>query len=571
MSFYDDASIVLIPSGYKTSKLYSQKPTDGSGDLTFTRTGSTATRVNESGLIERCRTNQFSYSQSFGNATWLTIGTTKVSTNNIDPNGGTTAANITWASGGTKYFYQEIGSPNITTISFWVKSNGANNKFRFFGNGLNAFSNDITATTTWTKYTFTYSGNTNIGAGIAHASDNSAGDILVAFAQIESGDIATDYIPTTSAAVTVGPVANLPRLDYTGGGCPKLLMEPTRTNLALYSQQFDNVAWTKENCTISKNTLLSLDNYINADKFTDSSGTSQKVVYQIFTLGIGNPYTFSVFVKKAEYSYVFLRFGGVTGNPYVIYNLNTQSIISQTGLTSTSITSFANDWFRITITTTTTTNTLAPVISFIPSTGYTLNASNIPEYSGTGTNGGYLYGAQLEAGSYATSYIPTFNASVTRNADQSITASIPALIGQTEGTFFIEFERTSLSASSYFTLTNANGLNANSYQNSIYIFQIANNVFVTDVYLNNSLQSGFSSSALSIGTHKIAIAYKQNDFALYIDGVLIGTDTSGNVPALNYLTLGGAADPGQTLQNIKQALIFKTRLSNSDLATLTTL
>jgi hypothetical protein len=57
MSFYDDASLVVIPSGFKTSKVYAEKPTDGSGDLSFTRTGDTATRVGPDGLIQKVRTN----------------------------------------------------------------------------------------------------------------------------------------------------------------------------------------------------------------------------------------------------------------------------------------------------------------------------------------------------------------------------------------------------------------------------------------------------------------------------------------------------------------------------------
>jgi hypothetical protein len=57
MSYFDDASLVMIPSGYKTSKVYSVKPTDGTGDLAFTRSNDTATRVGPDGLIEKVRTN----------------------------------------------------------------------------------------------------------------------------------------------------------------------------------------------------------------------------------------------------------------------------------------------------------------------------------------------------------------------------------------------------------------------------------------------------------------------------------------------------------------------------------
>ena len=79
-SFYDDASLVVIPSGYQTSKVYAEKPTDGSGDLTFTRTGDTATRVNSAGLIEKVRTNLVLQSQTFDNASWTKDGATVTET-----------------------------------------------------------------------------------------------------------------------------------------------------------------------------------------------------------------------------------------------------------------------------------------------------------------------------------------------------------------------------------------------------------------------------------------------------------------------------------------------------------
>ena len=72
-SFYEDASLVMIPSGYKTSKVYSAKPTDGAGDLTFTRSNDTATRVNSAGLIEKVRTNLILQSNSFSDAAWVKL------------------------------------------------------------------------------------------------------------------------------------------------------------------------------------------------------------------------------------------------------------------------------------------------------------------------------------------------------------------------------------------------------------------------------------------------------------------------------------------------------------------
>ena len=93
MSYFDDASLVLIPSGYKNQKIYSVKPTDGTGDLTFTR-ASDATRVASNGLIEKVRTNLVLQSQTFDNASWTktTDGQVTITANAaVAPDGTTTA------------------------------------------------------------------------------------------------------------------------------------------------------------------------------------------------------------------------------------------------------------------------------------------------------------------------------------------------------------------------------------------------------------------------------------------------------------------------------------------------
>jgi hypothetical protein len=192
-------------------------------------------------------------------------------------------------------------------------------------------------------------------------------------------------------------------------------------------------------------------------------------------------------------------------------------------------------------------------------------------YTGDDISGVIIWGTQVEAGAYPTSYIPTTSAAVTRLADVALTASVPSLIGQTEGTLFIEFERINLFAGSWFILSNLAGTTANSYFDSIYFFQLPNGIFVVEAYISNVQQFAFSGAGLSISKHKIAIGYKANDFVLYIDGVQIGTDTSGSVPAMNFLTIGGGADGGAQSQNVNIAAVYPTRLSNAELQSLTTL
>jgi hypothetical protein len=117
----------------------------------------------------------------------------------------------------------------------------------------------------------------------------------------------------------------------------------------------------------------------------------------------------------------------------------------------------------------------------------------------------------------------------------------------------------------------ANSVGANAYANSIYFYQLANNVFVCESYIGGVQQFAFSTTALSNGRHKLAIAYKQNDFALYIDGQLIGTDTSGNIPTMSAFEINGADVSNLSYADVNAVALWKTRLTNTQLAQLTTI
>jgi hypothetical protein len=104
MSFFSEASLAMIPSGYKTSKVYSALPITGDGDLTFSRSNDTATRVGPDGLIEKVRTNLQTYSQDFSNAVWVKSAGATLTHSQTDPNGGTTASRLQMPSGTSNYF-----------------------------------------------------------------------------------------------------------------------------------------------------------------------------------------------------------------------------------------------------------------------------------------------------------------------------------------------------------------------------------------------------------------------------------------------------------------------------------
>jgi hypothetical protein len=173
-----------------------------------------------------------------------------------------------------------------------------------------------------------------------------------------------------------------------------------------------------------------------------------------------------------------------------------------------------------------------------------------------------VYGMQIEQASYSSSLIPTYGASATRTADAASKTGISSLIGQTAGTIYIEVN-TNQHISELSDDTSANRI-----------------VFYTDGsdYLRNLIRaSGSTSSNIQTNTtiqagDKIALAYANNDAVIYKNGVQIGSDTSVTIPATSKINVGSDYNESlNTTNSVNQALLFKTRLSNSDLATLTSL
>jgi hypothetical protein len=546
--------------------------------------------VASNGLIEKVRTNSILQSEAF-NTTWVPASVSVTPNTTANPlNGALTADTIT-LTGATapKYITQPIIYGGSTTTSVYLKA-GTHQFVQICLGTDPAPSANFDLVNGTASATNSTASIVSVGGGFFRcsmaatsiigtdiiiiavdslaaarfASTASTGTFIAFGAQVETGDIATAYIATTTAAVSVGPVSGLPRLDYLGSTCPRLILEPQRSSLMLYSEQMNNAVWTKRNSTISANAAISPDGYTNADKIQEDTSNDRHDIYQDFSATSGTTYTNSIFLKQGERRYAFISFGsGLIDPNNSFFDLQDGVVLATpAGVTST-ITNYGNGWYRCTITATASGSGTAYLV-----TGASLNGTSI-SYQGVSGSGIFTYGAQLEVGAYATSYIPTLGASVTRVADAATTASVPSLIGQTEGTMFIEFNRTNTFEAAFFMLSNLVGTTTNAYQNSFYFLQQANGTMVVEVYVASAAQVLFTVAALSVGTHKMALAYKANDFALYVDGVQLGTDTSGSVPTANFLSIGGAVDGGAQKQSVSQALLFKTRLTNAQLAELT--
>jgi hypothetical protein len=569
---YADASLVLIPSGYSTGVVYGQRPLDSDSQITFTR-ASDATRVINGGLIEKVRTNLFPYSSEFTNAAWIKASSTiTAEPSELDPNGQTGTVYRFIATAGN--VYQNTQAINVQyTVSFYVKSGGAgNDTFRL---RLGNFEpSAFTATSSWVRYTFTNVPTTAVfgirtdGAGTTN--------VLIAFSQLETGDIATDYIATGASAVSVGPVSNVPRIDYTGGGCGKLLLEPQRTNLVTFSEQFDNAAWVKTAVNVLPNTSVSPDGYLNADKIISNSTNTFHDIRSAANISIpaGNN-TITLFAKSSGYDFIelgvssnsaFAKYATIVVNLFDGTNSNTGVNLTWT-IVSSKIEDYGNGWYRISLTFNVDTLTGSGMVFMTSLPTSTRGVS----FAGDGTSGALFYGVQLEAGSYATSYIPTLASSVTRVADAASKTGITNLIGQTEGTLFIELSALNLDSSTWRTVGISDGTTANTINFYFTGRGISNEVRALVRASSTNTFDVFYTGATITNTIKVAIAYASNDAALYVNGVQVATDSSVTVPACSQFQFAEGVSTSPMFGNINQTLLFKKRLSNDELAALTTL
>jgi len=448
-SIYDKASLVLIPSGTKTSKVYSQKPVNGDGDFTFSRS-TAATRVNADGNIEKETQNLLLQSNSF-DTTWGNSSTTE--TSGQSGYDGTNNAWLLSKSAASGYIVQFVSVSGVQTFSVYVKANastwgllqciGGSNPYAYFnldtgvvgsigGGTISSSIEDVGGD--WYRISMIH--NTTISsARIYPAESNTAsgtsGSIYIQDAQLEQGLVARDYIETTTAAVEGGMTDNVPRLDYTDSSCPALLLEPQRTNVATHSEYFG--AWDIVRATSVANSSVSPDGTSNAYKLeanvTSSNGSWFREILSSFS---GN-YEFSVFAKAGTTDFLQLRVDGTGG---VVFDLSDGTIKSEENAVG-SVLDYGNGWYRCSIQLTASSSTTLLII---------VGNENMSTSVWSSTNGDsvYLYGAMLEAGSYATSYIPTYGTSVTRNGEtlQLTGMSSDVASGATSGTLMVEFDYT---------------------------------------------------------------------------------------------------------------------------------
>jgi len=365
-----------------------------------------------------------------------------------------------------------------------------------------------------------------------------------------------------SAGLYVSVANNVPAFEFNEDGTYRgLLVEPGATNLILQSQDF-NTTWSKTRATISVNSTTAPDGATTADTLVQAVGeTTYGNVSQSFSFS-AVAYTFSCFAKKKERNFIALAENAQTSGTVraTFFNLDTGAVgTTGTGHTAT-IQNVGNGWYRCSITFTSALYAGLVIVYQADTNG----SITVPDDGG----GVFLWQAQLETGSVATSPIVTTAGTASRVADVVSLTGASSLIGQTEGTLYVEIDTRSFGSNRRILDV---ALDVNTDRITIQKGN-GNDTLQGIVVVGNVTQALISGTATASGIFKIAFAYKADDFAMYVNGVQSGTDTSGTVPAAISIGLGNSITGGASFNDhISSVALFPTRLANATLESITTL
>jgi hypothetical protein len=355
---------------------------------------------------------------------------------------------------------------------------------------------------------------------------------------------------------------DVPRLDYSGGAsCASLLLEPQRTNLLQHSTNFYG-AWALDDVTKVSDSTTSPDGTQNAITLIGNTNASRHHIRQ----GSSGSVTasLSVFAKAKELRYLQIASANTT-NQYANFDIYDGTIGAVgSAFSDAKIEDYGNGWYRCSV------NSLNLYNSIYISLVSSLTSGWQESWTmSNNTDGLYLYGAQLEQGSYLTSYIPTTTAAVTRTADVCNNAGTSATFNSTEGVLFAEIAALA-NDGTYRMISLSDGTATNRisffYQNSP-----SNTIAVESAGSGTNL--GIYGQSLTItNSNKIAVKYKANDCALWVNGVEVATDTSfaafssGTFTKLSFDRGDGLMD---FYGNTKQLMVFDEALSDEELSDLT--
>jgi hypothetical protein len=342
-----------------------------------------------------------------------------------------------------------------------------------------------------------------------------------------------------------------------------LLIEEQRSNLLLRSEEFENAAWGRVGTTIVANTTASPNGITTADTLTCTAGLSGHETFQPITLTSGVSYTMSVFAKKDTHDFIQLRQYSAAGGASRFANFNLATgVLGRVGLDATAtITDVGSGWYRCSMTSAPTATASGLNLWIIPSDTSASGAG----FTATGAESVYLWGAQLEAGAFATSYIPTVASQVTRAADNA------SMIGNNFARWWNPTEGTLYGEASY----QGSGIRYIAAARNAGATDATNIGFLGTAGLLYSKASNVDYALLTAGTTpenafaKVAGAYKVNDFALSVKASTVATDTSGQLPVVDQMIIGNFTGSNILNGTIKRIAFYPRRLANSELTSIT--
>jgi hypothetical protein len=371
-----------------------------------------------------------------------------------------------------------------------------------------------------------------------------------------SGNTAT--VVNSSGLVT--PInADLPRFDFDPVtlACKGLLIEEAKTNLLTYSDDIGNGAWIPAGVTVSTNSIASPDGTVNADRLVETATTGEHKVYRGLVSTIGTTYTWSVFAKKGERNWIYLDTAdGV--DIYTFFDLNS-GVVGNVGAGVTAkIENYGNGWYRCIATKTAVNASI--FFQFGLST-----ANGVFSYSGDITKGAFFYGAQLEVGAFATSYIPTVASQVTRTADVATMTgtNFSSWFNASEGAFVASAVLSRQAAIYQTTIFCASDNTTANLINCFYRVSGSLGLIVVTASANqlDQVPLGLTTGNTIVN---IGVAYKVNNAVSYANGTSQSTVTTLTVPTVTQLQLGLSV--GGTYLNgiIRNLRFYKQRILNTE-------